>query len=63
MPLIAAYHGAMKEKAPPPKVPAEDSVAGEEDPGASLDVAGDPVNPPQPPPKVTPRQDEKPAGG
>ncbi len=53
----------MKEQPTIPKVPPEESVAGEEDPGASLDVAGDPVNPPQPPPKVTPRQDEKPAGG
>ena len=53
----------MREQAPFPKAPLEESVAGEEDPGASLDVDDVPAKPPQPPPATTPRQDEKPGGG
>jgi hypothetical protein len=53
----------MKEQSAPPKVPLEESVAGEEDPGASLDLPEVPANAPQPPPAITPRQDGKPGGG
>jgi hypothetical protein len=53
----------MKEQPAPPKVPLEESVAGEEDPGASLDLPEVPAKAPQPPPEITSRPDEKPGGG